>query len=90
MRSPPRSASSVSRSNAEIADGQQSLRRSNVGAAEQRLQAHVELGQRERLDQIVVGAGFEAFDLVGQQIFRREHQHGHARVACLAQLAAQR
>ena len=89
-RSPPRSASSVSRSKRRSPTLSTRGVSRQLRAPHQRLQPRVEFGQRERLDQVVVGAGLEAFDLVRQQILGGQHQHRHPRAAGLAQLAAQR
>ena len=47
-----------------------------VAAARERAQAREQLGERERLDEVVVGAGVEARDAVVDGVARREHQHG--------------
>ena len=49
-----------------------------AGAAQQRSQPRAELLQRERLDEVVVGAGVEAFDAVGDGVARGQHQHRRA------------
>ena len=47
------------------------------GAADQRAQAHHQLLEAKRLGQEVVGAGFEAFDLLAPGIARGEDEHRH-------------
>jgi hypothetical protein len=56
-------------------------------AAHERAQARQQLGERERLGQVVVGAGVEPRDPVGHRVARREHENG-APSAGLAQPAA--
>ena len=51
------------------------------GAAEQRAHAREQLGERERLDDVVVGAGIEPRDAVGDLVARRQHQHRQAAAA---------
>ena len=60
-----------------------------TGAAHQGFQAHLELHQREGLDEVVVGAAVEARDLVGQAVARGQHQHRGRLAEFLAQLLAQ-
>ena len=45
-------------------------------AARERAQPRDELGERERLDEVVVGAAVEAGDAVLDRVARGEHQHG--------------
>ena len=45
--------------------------------AQQGAQPRHELGERERLDHVVVGAGLEPDDAVVDGVARREHAHGH-------------
>ena len=59
-------------------------------AAAQRFYAYFQLLHGERLDEIVVGAGLKALDLVLELIARREHQHRRRALDLLAQLAADR
>ena len=56
-------------------------------AAQQRAHARQQLAQRERLDEVVVGAGVEARDAVVDLFAGGEHQHGRP-VAALAQAPA--
>ena len=58
-----------------------------AAAAQQGSQPRAELLERERLDQVVVGAGVEALDAIRDRVARGEHQHGRA-VAGGAQAAA--
>ena len=58
-----------------------------VGAAQQRAQARLELLQRERLDEVVVGARVEAGDPVVDRVAGGEHEHRRV-VARLAQAHA--
>ena len=44
-------------------------------AAQQGVDPRVELGERERLGEIIVGAGIEAVDAVGHRVQRRQEQH---------------
>ena len=60
----------------EVAEGER--RPAGVDAAQQRAQPRVELAQRERLDEVVVGAGVEAVDAVVDRVARGEHQHRRA------------
>ncbi len=57
-----------------------------LGAPQHRFDAGDELARVERLGHVVVGAQFEADDLVDVVVARGEHDHGDARA--LAQLAA--
>ena len=45
-------------------------------AADKRAQPHHDFLHAERLDEIIVGAGLEAFDLFGPPVARSEDQHG--------------
>ena len=58
-----------------------------LDAAQQRAQPRQQLAQRERLDEVVVGAGVEARDAVVDRVARGEHQHRRA-VAGLAHAPA--
>jgi hypothetical protein len=58
-----------------------------VDAAQQGAQPRLQLAQRERLDQVVVGAGVEALDAVVDGVARGEHEHRRA-VAGLAHAPA--
>ena len=58
-----------------------------AAAAQQRAQPRAQLLERERLDQVVVGAGVEAVDAVRDGVARGQHQHRRA-VAGGAQPAA--
>ena len=58
-----------------------------AGAAQQRAQPRAELLERERLDEVVVGAGVEPLHAVRDRVARGEHQHRRA-VAGGAQPAA--
>ena len=49
-----------------------------AAAPQQRPQARAELLERERLDQVVVGARVEALDAVGHGVARGQHQHRRA------------
>ena len=49
-----------------------------AGAAQQRSQPRAELLERERLDQVVVGAGVEALHAVRDGVAGGEHQHRRA------------
>ena len=49
-----------------------------AGAAQQRSQPRAELLERERLDEVVVGAGVEPLHAVRDGVARGEHQHGRA------------
>ena len=69
----------------EVGEGER--RPAGVDAPQQRAQAGVELAQRERLDEVVVGAGVEAVDAVVDRVARGEHEHRGA-VAGGAQPAA--
>ena len=53
---------------------------------QQRLQARGQLGDRERLDEVVVGAGLQAGDAVLDLVARGQHADGHVD-AVAAQLA---
>ena len=53
---------------------------------QERPQARLQLAHVEGLDQVVVGAGVEAVDAIGDGVTRGEHQHRHA-VAGAAQAA---
>ena len=57
------------------------------GAPQQRAQPREQLLERERLDQVVVGAGVEPADAVGHRVARGEDEHRRA-VAGGAQPAA--
>jgi D-alanyl-D-alanine carboxypeptidase/D-alanyl-D-alanine-endopeptidase (penicillin-binding protein 4) len=48
------------------------------GAAQQGAQPREQLLERERLGQVVVGAGLEPGDAVGHPVARRQHQHRRA------------
>ena len=56
-------------------------------AAPERAQPRHELGERERLDEVVVGAAVEAGDAVLDRVARGEHEHGRPD-AVVAQPAA--
>ena len=56
-------------------------------AAAERAQPRDELGERERLDEVVVGAAVEAGDAVLDRVARGEHEHGRPD-AVVAQAAA--
>ena len=56
-------------------------------AAQQRAHAREQLAQRERLDEVVVGAGVQPGDAVVDLFARGQHQHRRA-VAALAQAPA--
>ena len=58
-------------------------RRSGVGlpAAQQRADARQQFDERERLDQIIVGAEFQTFDAVVHRAARAEDQHRRAGLA---------
>ena len=45
------------------------------------MQAGDQLVERERLDQIIVGAGVQRLDAVGYLVARRQHQHARAAAA---------
>ena len=59
-----------------------------VGAAQQRPQPRLQLAQRERLDQVVVGADVEPLHAVVDRVARGKHQNRRA-VAGLAHPAGQ-
>ena len=56
-----------------------------LAAPDQRAHACVEFGERERLHEVVVGAGVESRDAVGERVLRGHDQHGHG-LAPVAQL----
>ncbi|MNN33949.1 hypothetical protein D3C81_1477280 [compost metagenome] len=56
--------------------------------SQQGVQASSQLAQVERLEQVIVGAGLQAIDPVGDRITGSEHQHWQ-RLAFLAQAAQQ-
>ena len=59
-----------------------------AAAGRQRVQPRLDLAQRERLDQVIVGAAIEGGELVIQHVPRRQDQDRHI-LPCLApQLAA--
>ena len=58
-----------------------------AAAAQQRPEACAQLFERERLDEVVVGAGVEPFHAVGHRVAGGEHQHRGA-IARGAQPAA--
>jgi CRP/FNR family transcriptional regulator, cyclic AMP receptor protein len=49
-----------------------------IGAPQQGPQPRLQLTQRERLDEIVVGAGVEPLDAIVDRVARGEHQHRRA------------
>ena len=59
-----------------------------LAATRQRIEAHLDFLQRERLDQVVVGAGIEAGELVVEGVARGQHQHRRLLARFVAQLAA--
>ncbi len=60
----------------EIADGERRRRGFAAGApAQQRIDPRVQLGERERLDQVIVGAAAQPRDPVGDRAHRGEEQH---------------
>ena len=61
-------------------------RRAAGAAAQQRADPRRELGQLERLDDVVVGARVEALDAIGDRVARGDDQH-RPRVAAPAQRA---
>ena len=61
-----------------VADLERLVAQLAAAAAQQGAHAGDQLVERERLDQVVVGAGVEAGDAVGDGVARREHQHRHA------------
>ena len=58
-----------------------------AGASEQRAQPRAQLLERERLDEVVVGARVQSGDAVRDGVARGEHEHGRV-VAGRAQPAA--
>ena len=56
-------------------------------AADQRPEPCHHLGVRERFDQVVVGAGVEPTDPVGDGVARRQHQDGHPAATCTQRAA---
>ena len=56
-------------------------------ATGERTQARLQLGERERLDEVVVGAAVEPGDAIVDRLERGEHQHRRPHPA-LAQLPA--
>ena len=85
----PRDASQAPRSSDEVGEAQDAavVGLGRLGAPQQRPQARLELLQRERLDQVVVGAGVQPGDAVVHRVAGGEHQHRRA-VARVAQAAA--
>ncbi len=83
----PRLASWDRRSRREVLEAQRAVVVLVAGAPQQRSHAGQQLAQRERLDEVVVGAGVEAGDAVVDLLARGQHQHGRA-VAAVAQPAA--
>ena len=85
MRRCPRCTSCASASSAR------SAKRSGAGVAvdpaQQGAQTRSQLAQRERLDEVVVGAGVEALDAIVDRVARGEHEHRGA-VAGLAHAPA--
>ena len=81
----PRQARWAARIEAQVAhlDRRRPLARR---APHDRPQAREQLGERERLRQVVVGAGVEAADPVADRVAGGEHQHRHPHLA-LAQAA---
>ena len=65
----------------EVGDPQQLLGSRHAGAAEQRAQPREQLVERERLDEVVVGAGVEPGHAVGDLVARGEHEDRGARLA---------
>jgi hypothetical protein len=59
-----------------------------LAAPRQHLQARLDFLQRERLDQVVVGAGIESGQLAVERIACGQHQHRRLLAAFGAQLAA--
>ena len=57
-------------------------RQRRLRTAQQRAHARLELRQRERFRQVVVGAEVEAVDALVDRFARRQHQHGRRSAAC--------
>ena len=84
----PRQASCARQVEAQVLEGERLLLAVLLaGAAQQRAHPRQQLAQRERLDEVVVGAGVQAGDAVVDLAARGEHQHRRA-VAALAQAPA--
>ncbi len=60
---------------------------SDADAAQERAQARLQLADVERLDEVVVGAGVETVDAIGDRVARRQDQDRHA-VSAAAHAAA--
>ena len=71
----------------EVADPQHLVVARHARAAQQRTKARQQLVERERLHEVVVGAGVEPGDPVAHLVAGGEHEHGRA-VAPLAQAPA--
>ena len=84
-RRSPRAASRVAGSRRDVGELQRGVAR--AGAAEQRAQPGAQLLDGERLDEVVVGAGVEPLDAVGDCVARGDDEHRH-RIAAAAQRAA--
>ena len=63
----------------EVADLERVVVAGDAGAAHQRAQARAQLVERERLHEVVVGAGVEAGHAVGHLVAGGEHEDGHLR-----------
>ena len=72
---PPRVTLRVTRSIVQIADVQPGRRSIRTAAPQQRANPREHLGERERLDEVIVGAAVETEHPVLQRVARREHQH---------------
>ena len=73
----------------DIADADHVLGQAGADAAQHGAQARQKLGHRERLGEIIVGAGVEAADAVGLLAARRQHDDRHvAGFLAAAQAAA--
>ena len=60
----------------EVADAQHLVVAGHARAAQQRAQARQQLVERERLHEVVVGAGVEPGDAVAHLVAGGEHEHG--------------
>ena len=56
--------------------------RAILTAPAERADPREELVERERLDEVVIGAGIEAFHAVSHRSARGEHEDGHLVAGC--------
>ena len=83
----PLAAPHVARGRVQRQVGEAQALGRGLDAAQQRAQPGEQLAQRERLDEVVVGAGIEARHAIVDRVARGEHQHRRA-VAGLAHAPA--